>query len=91
VANTDHQALLANKATGKIQLGRELTRGLGAGANPEIGKRAAINRTMRSSKSLKALTWFRHGRNGWRHRYRRSSCCCQNRARNGRPQCRCCD
>lgn len=42
VANTDHQALLANKASGKIQLGRELTRGLGAGANPDIGKRAAI-------------------------------------------------
>ena len=42
VANTDRQALLANKATGKIQLGSELTKGLGAGANPEIGKRAAI-------------------------------------------------
>ncbi len=42
VANTDHQALLANKASGKIQLGKELTRGLGAGANPDIGKRAAI-------------------------------------------------
>jgi cell division protein FtsZ len=42
VANTDRQALAANKASGKIQLGRELTKGLGAGANPEIGKRAAI-------------------------------------------------
>lgn len=42
VANTDAQALDANKAPGKIQLGNELTRGLGAGANPEIGKRAAI-------------------------------------------------
>lgn len=42
VANTDRQALQANKASGKIQLGRELTKGLGAGANPEIGKRAAI-------------------------------------------------
>lgn len=42
VANTDHQALLANPASGKVQLGRELTRGLGAGANPDIGKRAAI-------------------------------------------------
>ncbi len=42
VANTDHQALLANKSEGKIQLGRDLTRGLGAGANPEIGRRAAI-------------------------------------------------
>lgn len=42
VANTDRQALASNKAEGKIQLGRELTKGLGAGANPEIGKRAAI-------------------------------------------------
>lgn len=41
-ANTDHQALLANKSDGKIQLGKDLTRGLGAGANPEIGRRAAI-------------------------------------------------
>lgn len=42
VANTDRQALAHNKADGKIQLGQELTKGLGAGANPEIGKRAAI-------------------------------------------------
>ncbi|MGE0762713.1 MAG: cell division protein FtsZ [Bdellovibrionales bacterium] len=42
VANTDRQALGHNKAEGKIQLGRELTKGLGAGANPEIGRRAAI-------------------------------------------------
>lgn len=42
VANTDKQALAANKAEGKIQLGRDLTKGLGAGANPEIGRRAAI-------------------------------------------------
>lgn len=42
VANTDTQALNANKAEGKIRLGAELTKGLGAGANPEIGKRAAV-------------------------------------------------
>lgn len=42
VANTDKQALEANRAETKIQLGRELTKGLGAGANPEVGKRAAI-------------------------------------------------
>lgn len=42
VANTDKQALEASPAHVKIQLGRELTKGLGAGANPEIGKRAAI-------------------------------------------------
>ncbi|MCS6838330.1 MAG: cell division protein FtsZ [Bdellovibrionaceae bacterium] len=42
VANTDRQALLANKAPQKIQLGADLTKGLGAGANPDIGRRAAI-------------------------------------------------
>ena len=42
VANTDSQALDPHKATKKIQVGKELTKGLGAGANPEIGKRAAI-------------------------------------------------
>ncbi|MCX7978508.1 MAG: cell division protein FtsZ [Bdellovibrionaceae bacterium] len=42
VANTDIQALNANKAPGKIQLGRDLTKGLGAGANPDVGRRAAV-------------------------------------------------
>lgn len=41
-ANTDMQALKQNKAEKKIQLGEELTRGLGAGANPNIGRQAAI-------------------------------------------------
>ncbi|WP_414046735.1 cell division protein FtsZ [Macrococcus equi] len=39
--NTDGQALNLSKATSKIQIGEKLTRGLGAGANPEIGKKAA--------------------------------------------------
>ncbi|MGL4913338.1 MAG: cell division protein FtsZ [Romboutsia sp.] len=39
--NTDKQALLTSKAEYKIQIGEKLTRGLGAGANPEVGKRAA--------------------------------------------------
>lgn len=42
VANTDAQALRANTATLKIQLGAKLTKGLGAGANPEVGKEAAM-------------------------------------------------
>jgi len=41
-ANTDVQALAANKATVKLQLGRGASRGLGAGANPEIGRQAAL-------------------------------------------------
>ena len=39
--NTDAQALLMSDADVKLDIGRELTRGLGAGANPEVGARAA--------------------------------------------------
>ncbi len=42
VANTDAQAIEANRATVKIQLGEQITKGLGAGANPEVGRRAAM-------------------------------------------------
>ncbi|MSQ47799.1 MAG: cell division protein FtsZ [Deltaproteobacteria bacterium] len=42
VANTDAQALRVNLATIKVQLGGELTKGLGAGANPEIGRRSTL-------------------------------------------------
>jgi len=45
VANTDAQALQASNAPIKIQLGAKLTKGLGAGANPEIGRRAALEDT----------------------------------------------
>jgi cell division protein FtsZ len=39
--NTDAQALLMSEADVKLDLGRETTRGLGAGSNPEVGRRAA--------------------------------------------------
>jgi cell division protein FtsZ len=41
-ANTDAQALAASKAPLKLQLGGKITKGLGAGANPEIGRKAAL-------------------------------------------------
>lgn len=41
--NTDAQALLMTDADTKLDIGREETRGLGAGANPEVGRRAAEN------------------------------------------------
>jgi cell division protein FtsZ len=41
-ANTDMQALRANLAPHKVQLGCELTKGLGAGANPDVGRNAAL-------------------------------------------------
>lgn len=39
--NTDKQALSGSKAETKLQIGEKLTKGLGAGANPEVGQRAA--------------------------------------------------
>jgi len=45
VANTDRQALSANAAPIKIQLGGELTKGLGAGADPNVGREAALEDT----------------------------------------------
>ena len=39
--NTDQQALLSSKATQKVQIGTKLTKGRGAGADPEVGQRAA--------------------------------------------------
>ena len=42
VANTDLQALQMSRAAVKIQLGVKLTSGLGAGANPDVGKKAAL-------------------------------------------------
>ncbi len=50
-ANTDAQALAANLAPTRIQLGNAFTKGLGAGANPEIGKQAASE----DIESLKAI------------------------------------
>mgnify|MGYP002612909957 CR=1 FL=1 len=42
VANTDLQVLKRSPVTNKIELGRDLTKGLGAGGEPEIGKKAAL-------------------------------------------------
>jgi cell division protein FtsZ len=42
VANTDSQALKRSRASVQLQLGAAITKGLGAGANPEIGKQAAM-------------------------------------------------
>ena len=42
--NTDAQALLMSDADVKLDIGRDITRGLGAGADPEVGRRAAVKR-----------------------------------------------
>lgn len=51
-ANTDVQALSQNQAPDKIQLGTGLTRGLGAGAKPEVGRKAALEEVQRISEAL---------------------------------------
>ena len=51
--NTDKQALLLSKADHRLQIGEKLTRGLGAGANPEIGQKAAEESRASISEILK--------------------------------------
>jgi cell division protein FtsZ len=50
--NTDAQALLASKSDVKIQIGKKLTRGLGAGARPEIGRQAIEENRDEVARSL---------------------------------------
>jgi len=52
VANTDSQALSASLAPTKVQLGVEITKGLGAGANPEVGRKAALDEYEKLSEVL---------------------------------------
>jgi cell division protein FtsZ len=51
--NTDAQALLMSDADVKLDIGRELTRGLGAGANPEVGRKAAEDHSEEIEEVLK--------------------------------------
>ena len=52
VANTDLQALRLSRAPVKLQLGVKLTNGLGAGANPEVGRKAALEDSDRIIEAL---------------------------------------
>ena len=57
VANTDAQALSSSKASRKIQMGVQVTEGLGAGSQPEIGKAAAeevMDEILRQVKTIGA-------------------------------------
>ena len=65
-ANTDVQALERSQASYKIQIGPERTRGLGAGAKPEVGRDAALE----SKDEIRGVCHRRHGR---RHRDGRGS------------------
>jgi cell division protein FtsZ len=52
VTNTDAQALRMSRATCKIQIGAQLTKGLGAGANPDTGRDAAVESREQLAKAL---------------------------------------
>lgn len=53
VANTDLQVLNASKASNKLQMGESITGGLGAGANPEVGREAALESKEEIKEALK--------------------------------------
>ena len=53
--NTDAQALLMSDADVKLDIGRELTRGLGAGSDPDVGRNAA--ETHRDERPQRATPW----------------------------------
>lgn len=52
VVNTDAQALRHSPVENKVQIGEKLTKGLGAGANPEVGRKAAIEDTDRLLQAM---------------------------------------
>ena len=80
--NTDKQALQLCKAPTLIQIGEKLTKGLGAGAQPEIGQKAAEESAEELSAAVKGADMvFRYLWYGWRNRYRCSTGCCQDRKR----------
>src|SRR5271165_3364064 len=64
VANTDLQALRMSRAATKIQLGVKLTNGLGAGANPEIGRKGALEDSDKIIEVLEAADILRQGVQG---------------------------
>lgn len=75
--NTDKQALQLCKAPTLLQIGEKLTKGLGAGAKPEIGEKAAEESSDEVVAALKGadmvfVTWWY----GWRNGYGRGSGCC---------------
>lgn len=74
--NTDKQALQLAKAPTLMQIGDKLTKGLGAGAKPEIGEKAAEESEEEIAAALKGadmvfVTWY-----GRRNRYRCYTGCC---------------
>ena len=72
--NTDRQTLNESKASTKIQIGEKLTRGLGAGANPDIGGQAAEESRAQIAEVLKGIHYLWYGWWNW-NRCCSNSCC----------------
>ena len=69
--NTDAQALLMSDADVKLDIGRDLTRGLGAGSDPEVGRQAAEEHRERDRGGAQGRRHgLHHRRQGRRHRHR---------------------
>jgi cell division protein FtsZ len=76
VANTDAQSLANSLTERKVQLGAKLTKGLGAGAKPEIGRQAAdesLSNVLEQRRHTYAFCNCRNGRRNW-NRCRSSNC-----------------
>ena len=68
-ANTDLQALKLSQAPVKLQLGAKLTKGLGAGANPETGRKACLLYTSsRRSPGPRRYLCRKRNAHRWRHK-----------------------
>ena len=77
--NTDAQDLIHSKAKAKIQIGLNLTKGLGAGAKIDIGQAAADESLNENSKLFaRSKHGFHNCRNGWRNRNWFCSCNCSS-------------
>ena len=82
--NTDRQALQQSKANTKIQIGEKITRGLGAGANPDIGAQSAEESKSEVAEILRGADMvFVTAGMGRRNRYWGSSNSCSLCKRNG--------
>ena len=88
--NTDSQALQLCKAPTAIQIGEKLTKGLGAGAQPEIGEKAAEENVEELTQAIKGadMVFVTCGMGGNRNRC--SSGCCKDFQGTGNPYGRCC-
>jgi len=86
--NTDRQALQLCKAPDTIQIGEKLTKGLGAGAKPEVGQKAAEESSEDIAAAIKGADMVCHLRHGRRNGNRCRSCGGQISQGDGDSDCR---